>query len=186
MNKRSTKFYRKNESEAMKRLGFKPTKNSGAGWIEKADGQNNKYICELKSTDKASFTIKQQVLKELEYHAGVSHKIPVFAFQFLNTDDIWVAIKEEEFREYMEFKKQQEEKEICCEIDLALDKPDRTEYNVNVQGKNVGKTYLARQQYREQMEKEKEQQQEDFKNRMKERRKQKFGKEVQTKRDCNI
>lgn len=31
--KRSTKFYRKNEREVMKGLGFKPTKNSGAGWI---------------------------------------------------------------------------------------------------------------------------------------------------------
>lgn len=27
MNKRSTKFYRKNEAEVMKRIGFKPTKN---------------------------------------------------------------------------------------------------------------------------------------------------------------
>ena len=40
MGKRSTKFYRKNEEEVMRRLGFKPTKNSGAGWIEKEDGQN--------------------------------------------------------------------------------------------------------------------------------------------------
>lgn len=31
MNKRSTKFYRKNEAEVMKCLGFKPTRNSGAG-----------------------------------------------------------------------------------------------------------------------------------------------------------
>ena len=31
MAKRSTKFYRKNEADIMKRLGFKPTKNSGSG-----------------------------------------------------------------------------------------------------------------------------------------------------------
>ena len=30
---RTTKFYRKNEREVMERLGFKPTKNSGSGWI---------------------------------------------------------------------------------------------------------------------------------------------------------
>ena len=52
MNKRSTKWYRKNEAEVMKRLGFKETRNSGATWIEKADGQNEHCICELKSTDK--------------------------------------------------------------------------------------------------------------------------------------
>lgn len=33
MNKRSTRFYRKNEAEVMKRLGFKPTKNSGGDYI---------------------------------------------------------------------------------------------------------------------------------------------------------
>ena len=30
---RTTKFYRKNEREVMKKLGFKPTKNSGSGWV---------------------------------------------------------------------------------------------------------------------------------------------------------
>ena len=93
MNKRSTKWYRKNEAEVMKRLGFKPTKNSGAGWIEKCDGENDHFICELKSTDNESYTLKQNTLHELEYHAMVSHKLPVFALQFINTDEIWLMIK---------------------------------------------------------------------------------------------
>ena len=50
-NKRSFKFYRQNEAEVMKSLGLKPTKNSGSGWIEKEDGQNDYIICQLKSTD---------------------------------------------------------------------------------------------------------------------------------------
>ena len=45
MNKRSTKFYRKNEAEVMKSLGMKPTKNSGSEWVEKEDGQNEQLIC---------------------------------------------------------------------------------------------------------------------------------------------
>lgn len=102
MNKRSTKFYRKNEAEVMKRLGFKPTKNSGAGWVEKCDGQSENFICELKSTDKESYTLKQKTLHELEYHACVAHKTPVFALQFLNRDEIWVAIKEEDIQAYRE------------------------------------------------------------------------------------
>lgn len=100
MNKRSTKFYRKNEAEVMKRLGLKPTKNSGAGWVEKCDGQSEDFICELKSTDKESYTLKQKTLHELEYHACVAHKIPLFAFQFLNRDEVWVAIKEEDIQAY--------------------------------------------------------------------------------------
>lgn len=102
MNKRSTKWYRKNEAEVMHRLGLKPTKNSGAGWIEKCDGENEHFICELKSTDHESFSIKQSVLHVLEHHALESHKIPLFAFQFINRDEVWVAIKEEDIQAYKE------------------------------------------------------------------------------------
>lgn len=94
MQKRSTKFYRKNEAEIMKRSGFKPTRNSGATWIDKCDGQSDHFICELKSTDHSSFTVKQEYLHTLEAHAIEAHKIPVFAFNFLNTDEVWLSIKE--------------------------------------------------------------------------------------------
>lgn len=33
MNKRTGKFYRRNEEEVMESLGLKPTKNSGSGWV---------------------------------------------------------------------------------------------------------------------------------------------------------
>lgn len=102
MNKRSTKWYRKNEAEIMHRLGLKPTKNSGAGWIEKCDGENEHFLCELKSTDHESFSIKQSVLHVLEHHALEAHKIPLFAFQFINRDEVWVAIKEEDIQAYRE------------------------------------------------------------------------------------
>lgn len=102
MNKRSTKWYRKNEAEVMQRLGLKPTRNSGAGWIEKCDGENEHFLCELKSTDHESFSIKQSVLHVLEHHALEAHKIPLFAFQFINRDEVWVAIKEEDIQAYRE------------------------------------------------------------------------------------
>ena len=102
MNKRSTKWYRKNEAEVMHRLGLKPTKNSGAGWIEKCDGESEHFLCELKSTDHESFSSKQSVLHVLEHHALEAHKIPLFAFQFINRDEVWVAIKEEDIQAYRE------------------------------------------------------------------------------------
>lgn len=102
MQKRSTKWYRKNEAEVMHRLGLKPTRNSGAGWIEKCDGENEHFLCELKSTDNESFSIKQNVLHVLEHHALEAHKIPLFAFQFINRDEVWVAIKEEDIQTYRE------------------------------------------------------------------------------------
>ena len=175
MNKRSTKFYRKNEAEVMKRLGLHPTRNSGAGWIEKCDGQNELFICELKSTDKESYTLKQKTLQELEYHACVAHKIPIFALQFLNRDEVWVAITEEEFKEYMKYKT--EAKEIDDIFDLDIDKEEENRYNIYMPSRKAGKSYLARQAYMEQKAKERKEQEQEYKQRLKERRKQ-FGKKV--------
>ena len=106
MTKRSTKFYRKNEAEVMHRLGFKPTRNSGATWIEKCDGQSDHCICELKSTDNSSFTVKQEYLHTLESHAIEAHKLPVFSFQFLNTDEVWLSIKESDIEDFKDLIKQ--------------------------------------------------------------------------------
>lgn len=106
MNKRSTKWYRKNEAEVMRRLGFKPTRNSGATWIEKCDGQSDHCICELKSTDNSSFTVKQEYLHTLESHAIEAHKLPVFAFQFLNTDEVWLSIKESDIEAFKDLVRQ--------------------------------------------------------------------------------
>lgn len=106
MTKRSTKFYRKNEAEVMHRLGFKPTRNSGATWIEKCDGQSDHCICELKSTDNSSFTVKQEYLHTLESHAIEAHKLPVFAFQFLNTNEVWLSIKESDIEAFKDLVRQ--------------------------------------------------------------------------------
>lgn len=104
-NKRSTRFYRKNEAEVMESLGLKPTKNSGAGWVEKADGQSEDVICELKSTDAQSYRIKLEDLHTLEHHATVCHKMPVFAVQFLSTQEVYLLVKPEMLSEAAEFLK---------------------------------------------------------------------------------
>lgn len=98
-NKRSGKFYRKNEREVMKNLGFEPTPNSGSGWIVKEDGQNEDAICQLKSTDAKSIRIDQKDIEVLEYNALVAHKIPVFAIQFLNTNEVFLLVRPENLKE---------------------------------------------------------------------------------------
>lgn len=101
--KRSGKFYRKNEAEVMKSLGLKPTKNSGSGWVEKEDGQNEFVICQLKSTDAQSIKINQKDIRILEQNAIVSHKLPVFAIQFLNTGEVWLMARPEDFTSVSEY-----------------------------------------------------------------------------------
>lgn len=91
--KRSGKFYRKNEAEVMKALGLKPTKNSGSGWIEKEDGQSENVICQLKSTDAQSIKINKKDLDVLSYNAAVTHKLPVFAIQFLQSNEVYLLVK---------------------------------------------------------------------------------------------
>ena len=97
--KRSGKFYRKNEAEVMKQLGLEPTPNSGSGWIVKEDGQSEDLICQLKSTDANSIRINQKDIETLQYNAMVSHKLPVFAIQFLNTNEVFLLIRPEDLQD---------------------------------------------------------------------------------------
>ena len=100
---RSFKFYRKNEEEVMSSLGLKPTKNSGSGWIEKEDGQNDYVICQLKSTDAQSIKVNQKDIRVLEKNARIEHKLPMFAIQFLNTNEVWLMVKPEDITEVVKY-----------------------------------------------------------------------------------
>lgn len=87
----------------MESLGLKPTYNSGSGWVEKEDGQNEDVICQLKSTDAQSIKINQKDIRILEKNALVSHKLPLFAIQFLNTDEVWLMVKPEDLVDMAEY-----------------------------------------------------------------------------------
>lgn len=98
-NKRSGKFYRKNEAEVMRSLGLEPTPNSGSGWIVKEDGQSEDVICQLKSTDAMSIKINLKDIVTLEYNALVAHKLPVFAIQFLCNNQTYLLVKPEDLQD---------------------------------------------------------------------------------------
>lgn len=97
--KRSGKFYRKNEAEVMESLGLKPTINSGSTWIEKEDGQSEDIICQLKSTDAQSIRIAKKDIDTLIYNSMVVHKTPIFAIQFLSTNEVFLLIRPEDISE---------------------------------------------------------------------------------------
>lgn len=101
--KRSGKWYRKNEADVMRQLGLEPTKNSGSGWIEKEDGQSEALICQLKSTDASSIRVVKQDLDTLQHNAHVSHKLPVFAIQFLQSNEVYVVLKPEVLEEVAQY-----------------------------------------------------------------------------------
>lgn len=100
--KRSGKFYRRNEAEIMRILGLEPTPNSGSGWIVKEDGQSDDIICQLKSTDAGSIKMNLQDIHTLQYNASVSHKVPVFAINFLRTNEVFLLIAPEDVQEALQ------------------------------------------------------------------------------------
>ena len=103
MAKRTTRFYRRNEEEVMEALGLRPTKNSGAGWVEKEDGQNDHLIAQLKSTDASSINIKLRDIEVLEANAMVAHKIPMFVVQFLGTGDTFIMARPSDMEQVVKY-----------------------------------------------------------------------------------
>lgn len=87
----------------MRRLGFMPVPGSGSGWVNKEDGESDWFMAQLKSTDKNSFTIKREDIDKLEYHAMVSHKVPVFVNEFLGDGEIYLTINLKDLEEGIKY-----------------------------------------------------------------------------------
>ncbi len=92
MSKRSGKFYSKNEKQTLRSLGLEPAPASGAGWVVKEDGENEALMVQLKSTGSLSYRLSRLDMKKLEFHADVSHKVPVFLVQFLKDDRLYAIV----------------------------------------------------------------------------------------------
>ena len=146
---RTFDFYRKNEAEVMKSLGLKPTKNSGSGWIEKEDGQNDFIICQLKSTDAQSIKVNQKDIRILEKNAMVSHKLPVFAIQFLNTNEVWLMCKPEDICNVSEYIKTGN---VSNDIDLGIDLSESEEYTPKPK-RMIGSSESSRNSFNEEKRK---------------------------------
>lgn len=123
--KRSGKFYRKNEEEVMKLFGFDPTPNSGSGWVVKEDGQNESVICQLKSTDANSIRINKLDLDKLIVHSITEKKLPVFAIQFLQSNEVFLVVRPEDLQDVSEYiktgKVNEYEQFIATEQDSTLE-----------------------------------------------------------------
>ena len=169
---RDIKFYRKNESEVMKKLGFRPTKNSGSGWIEKEDGENEYCLCQLKSTDKDSISIKLKDLLMLIHNSLVSHKIPIFAIQFLQSDDVWLLIRPQDLENVKDVARGEIIKNNVF-FDFSIDTEQNTIYNKHeVAKRDIKNTIHSRKLYERRKQEEKEELHETIRKRRREKRKQ--------------
>ena len=147
--KRSGKFYRKNEAKVMESLGLEPTKNSGSGWIEKEDGQSENVICQLKSTDAQSIKVNKKDIDTLLYNAVVAHKLPVFAIQFLQSNEVYLLIRPEELCEVAKYIKTGEYKSTNEFVGINLNEHEDT---TAISGKIIKSSSKAREEFKRENE----------------------------------
>lgn len=123
--KRKGKFYYRNEKEVLSRLGLKPAPGSGSGWVIKEDGENETVMVQLKSTDAQSYKLNLFDIKQLEYHATVSHKVPIFLIQFLQNNKIYALVSVDNIDELYEAFELEEKPERSFEVleEKEVDKP---------------------------------------------------------------
>jgi hypothetical protein len=139
---RSQKWYLRNEREVMAELGLQATEGSGAGWLQKEDGENDYILAQLKSTDKQSYSIKQLDLDKLEYHAQVSNKTPVFIVQFLNNDSRYALMAIEDIPIVAEYIKtghvnKPSEGPIIGPDDVPAPKPNKPKVKSNAKAREA-------------------------------------------------
>lgn len=149
--KRSGKFYRKNEAEVMEIFGLKPTPNSGSGWVVKEDGDNEHIICQLKSTDANSIKVNKLDIDKLLHNASVSHKLPLFMIQFIQSNEIYLVIKPENLEDMVKYLETKEYQDVNTFVGIDLSEhEDSCTVNVKRQIKSCSK---SREKFREEQEK---------------------------------
>ena len=122
MEKRSGKFYYKNERETMELLGMKQVPGSGSGWVAKEDGENDHVLCQLKSTDAGSIRISKQDIDKLIINSMIERKVPVFAIQFLQSNEVFLLCRPLDLPEMAEFIKtgvSDRKNEQLVELDIS-------------------------------------------------------------------
>lgn len=101
--RRSGKDWFRNEAEVMNILGLEQVPGSGSSWIAREDGENDNVLCQLKSTDAQSIRVQLQDIHELQVHALTSHKIPVFAIQFRDSNEVFLLVSPVQLQEVAEY-----------------------------------------------------------------------------------
>lgn len=118
--RRSGKDWFRNEREVMCQLGLVQVPGSGSSWVAREDGENDGVLCQLKSTDKGSIRVQLQDIHELQVHALTSHKLPVFAIQFRESNEVFLLVSPTDLQlaaEYLEDPRKPREEEVVVDLD---------------------------------------------------------------------
>lgn len=87
--------WEKQESRLANLLGGERNAGSGNGWSRKGDVRSPKFLVEAKITSKKSFSIKVDVLRQLEHNAAIENRTPVLAIEM--GGHRYVLVREDDF-----------------------------------------------------------------------------------------
>ena len=107
-------------------------------------------ICQLKSTDANSIKVNKKDLDMLSYNAAVAHKLPVFAIQFLQSNEVYLLIKPEmlcEAAKYIETGEYESANEF-----VGIDLSEREDITA-AGGRIIKSSSKAREQFHQENEK---------------------------------
>ena len=105
---------RRAELRALDRMGFKPTKASGA-LADKGDGTRGWFRKEVKTTEAASLSVKLAWLQKIAREAVHTAVKPVLAVVFVDgsgrprRDGAWVMLRERDWKEVLDALDDQEQ-----------------------------------------------------------------------------
>ena len=149
MPKRKGRFYYRNEAEVMSMLGLEQVPGSGNGWVSKEDGESEHILCQLKSTDAQSISVKKLDIDKLILHALTSRKLPVFAIQFLQSDEVFLLVRPLDLTDVAEYLSTGR-----CSVAEPVVQTDDIEDSPEVRPHSVKSSASARERFNHEREKQ--------------------------------
>lgn len=154
--KRSGRDWFRNEAEVMELLGLKQVPGSGSSWVAREDGENEHVLCQLKSTDAQSIRLQLQDIHELQVHAAVSHKMPVFAIQFRRSNEVFMLVSPLDAKDLSDYIRHPTGKlEQSSKDTLVVDELDEWQPSSSVASSKSARDRFARENEKKFMKKEK-------------------------------
>lgn len=118
--------------------------------VEKEDGQSEDVICQLKSTDAESIRLNKKDFDVLYYNAAVAHKLPVFAIQFIQSNEVYLLVKPDMLAEVAQYIETGEYTTKRDFVGVDLSEHEETE---PIKGRIIKSSSSARERFKREQEK---------------------------------
>lgn len=118
--------WRRHERETMRALGLRPTALSGAGWIEKEDGENEHLLAQLKSTEGKQIAVRKIDLDDLAHHARVARKLPIFVLSWPG-EEPWIMARASQLKKVSKYVAEAEDTDSGYSNSLPVSRTDDKE-----------------------------------------------------------